>query len=248
MKKVQNIYDNSQFYGEYSKMRESNLNANELIEIPTIKKMLPDLKDKRILDIGCGAGGMSRFFSKHGAKYVLGIDISKNMINQAKSQYSKNIEYKIMQMEELDTLNQKFDLIFSSLAFHYVKNFKKLIKDCSNLLSPNGILLFSQEHPIATAPILFEDTKHIDIGGKRYYLVSDYNSNTKRVVTWNDKKVIKYHRNFSTVINTLLEENLVIKEIREAKPTKRAINLVPKYVYQNDRPYFLFVKAQKDKE
>ena len=50
MKKPQNIYDNSTFYKEYKEMRTTNLNANELIEIPIIKSMLPNLKGKKVLD------------------------------------------------------------------------------------------------------------------------------------------------------------------------------------------------------
>ena len=48
MDKPQNIYDNSVFYNEYKEMRETKVNANELIEIPIIKTMLPELKGKKI--------------------------------------------------------------------------------------------------------------------------------------------------------------------------------------------------------
>ena len=82
--KTQNTYDNSQFYNEYKEMRDGTINANELIEIPIMKTMLPDLKGKRILDLGCGSGGMSKYFIENGANYVLALDISQNMINEAK--------------------------------------------------------------------------------------------------------------------------------------------------------------------
>ena len=62
MDKPQNIYDNEKFYKDYRDMREKGLNANELIEIPIMKEMLPDLNGKRILDLGCGNGGMSKYF------------------------------------------------------------------------------------------------------------------------------------------------------------------------------------------
>ena len=84
MKKAQNIYDNEKFYSEYRTMRETSLNANELIEIPTMKKMLPQIKGKRILDLGCGNGNMSAYFIENGAQEVVAIDISVNMINEAK--------------------------------------------------------------------------------------------------------------------------------------------------------------------
>ncbi len=246
MGKIQNIYDNNQFYDEYKKMRDGKINANELIEIPTMKSMLPNLQGKTILDLGCGAGGMARYFIEQGAKNVYAIDISQNMINEAKQLPCKNIEYHIMAMEDIDKIDKKFDIVFSSLAFHYVEDFKTLIHNCYNLLNDNGILLFSQENPIATAIVYNENvSKHIEINNKRYYLISDYNNISKRNLDWNVKDVIKYHRNFETIINTLINEKFEVLQIKEPSASKEAIELVPKYAYQTDRPYFLFVKAQK---
>lgn len=133
MKKAQNIYDNENFFKDYSTMRDNKVNANELIEIPTMKALLPNLKDKAILDLGCGAGGMAKYFIEQGAKYVLGLDISENMIHLAQNSISaNNVEFKVMGMEELSSLNKKFDIVFSSLAFHYIKDFNKLINDIGN--------------------------------------------------------------------------------------------------------------------
>lgn len=246
MKEIQNVYDQKEFFNAYKEMRDLKINANELIEIPTIKKMLPDLKDKKILDLGCGDGCMSRYFVEQGTKSVIGIDVSTNMINEAKKHNCQNIEYFVMPMEEISSLKGKFDIVYSSLAFHYIEDFSKLIYDISNKLKKNGYLVFSQEHPIATCIKMPKDgTKHIDIDGKRYYLVSDYNSDGERKIDWNIDGVIKYHRSISTLFNTIIQNNFVIEEVQEAKPSKEAIKLVPKYQYQNDRPYFIFIRAKK---
>lgn len=247
MEKSQNIYDDITFYSEYNKMREANLNANELIEIPTMKTLLPSLKNKKVLDLGCGNGSMSKYFVEQGAKYVLALDISKNMINLAKEKNSdEKIAYKVLGMEDIDTIKEKFDIVFSSLAFHYIEDFDKLIKNINNLLNNHGVLLFSQEHPMVTAPILDLDIKNrIEINNKRYYLISDYNSNGKRNVFWNNRSVIKYHRTFDFIINTLIKNNFNIVQIKESVASKEVIQQVDKYKYQNDRPYFLFVKAKK---
>ena len=246
MKRIQNIYDNKDFFSAYKEMRDGKINANELIELPTIKSMLPDLSNKRILDLGCGDGCMSRFFVEKGAREVVAVDISQNMINEAKKHECKNIKYYVLPMEDLDKIKGKFDIVYSSLAFHYVEDFEKLINDISNKLKINGYLVFSQEHPVATAYIQPKDgTKHIDIDGKRYYLISDYNNIGERAIDWNIKGVIKYHRNFETIINALVRANLFVTELKETKPSQEAIKLVPKYIYQNDRPYFLFIKARK---
>lgn len=250
MKKAQNIYDNETFYNEYKNMRDTGVNANELLEIPVIKSMLPDLKNKTILDLGCGNGGMSRYFIEQGAKSVLAIDISNNMINEA---YEKNnlegITYQVLEMENISKLNLKFDLVFSSLAFHYVEDFDKLMSDIYNLLNEDGILLFSQEHPIVTSTIYKQDMKkYTEIDNKRYFFISDYNLIGERKRFWNVDGVIKYHRNFSSIINTIIKNGLIIQEINESDASDSVINIVEKYKYQKDRPYFIFIKAKKDQK
>ena len=59
--------------------------------------------------------------------------------------------------------------------------------------------------------------------------------------------MIKYHRNFEEIINTLVDNGLVIDKILEPKPSDEAIQKNPKYVNQWDRPFFLFVRAKKAK-
>lgn len=247
MKDKQNIYDNANFFAEYSAMRSQQINANELIEIPTIKKMLPDLAGKTILDLGCGAGGMAKYFAECGAKEVVGIDISEKMIECARNETPQtNITYLVLPMEDITSLNQKFDFVFSSLAFHYVADFNKLCQDMASLLKPNGMLLFSQEHPNTTAPILGENVeKRYEIEGKTYWVLSDYNNVGPRSRLWNNEYVVKFHRNFETIINNLIDNGFEILRIEESKADERAIALQPKYTNQQHRPYFLFVKALK---
>ncbi len=247
MKEIQNIYDNKEFFNYYKDMRDSKINANELIEIPIIKSMLPDVKDMKILDIGCGEGELSRYFAEHGAKSVLGLDISQNMIDLANKQNTyNNVSFKILAMEDLSTLTEKYDMIFSSLAVHYVEDFDKLMKDISSLLNPNGILLFSQEHPIVLAPILQKGMKkYVTIDDKRYYYFCDYNNNGKRYVDWTVDGVIKYHRNFSSIVNAIINAGMNLTEVRESTASEQAIKLVEKYKYQKDRPFFAFFKAIK---
>lgn len=247
MTKIQNIYDNEKFFHDYKEMRDNKLNANNLIEIPTMLSMLPDVKDKTILDIGCGEGEMARLFAERGAKKVLGLDISQNMINLAKKQNKyDNVSFELLAMENIDTLTEKYDIVFSSLAVHYVEDFEKLMKDISNLLNKDGTLLFSQEHPNVLAPNFHKEMKkYLLIDDKRYYLISDYNNLGQRSMTWNVEGVIKYHRNFSYIINNILNAGMMLLEVQESVASKEAIELIPKYKYQNDRPFFAFFKAIK---
>lgn len=246
----QNIYDNNNFFNQYEELRKENKNknANDLIEIPNFRKLVPDVKNKSILDLGCGYGENDKYYKEQGAKYVLGTDISSKMLEFAeKNNKIDGIEFKKIAMEDISSINQKFDIIISSLAFHYIKDFDKLIEDCYKLLNDNGYLVFSQEHPITTCIKYTEHVKegHTIIDDKYFGLFSDYNRSGKRTKEWFGEEVIKYHRNFEEIINTLINKGFIIDKILEPIPSKEAIKNNPKYINQYDRPFFLFVRVKK---
>lgn len=246
----QNVYDNETFFNEYDMMRTENKgkSANDVIEIPIFRKMMPDVTNKSILDLGCGYGENDKYFKELGASYVLGTDISNNMLEIANKENSlSGIEYKNIPMEEISLIDKKFDIVISSLAFHYVSDFDRLIKDIYNLLNDDGYLVFSQEHPIPACLFYTDNIQNnrLELYGKKYTLVADYNRMGLRQNPWNGVKVDKYFRNFSTIINTLIRNGFVIEEINECEPTEDMIAINPKFANQYDSPYFLFVKAHK---
>ncbi len=245
---MKNVYDTSLFFEEYQSMRQNAVNANNLIEVPIMKSMLPDLKNKSILDLGCGSGDMDKYFISCGAKKVMATDISVNMIDCAKVVNSdKNIDYRVLKMENISSISEKFDIVYSSLAFHYIEDFNKLLKDINCLLNPGGMLIFSQESPInmATSKESKDDQNKIEINGKKYHLLHGYCNEGERQVFWNDTLVTKYHRTYATLVNTLIKNNFEIVEIKDSYASEEAIKLCPKYKYQIDKPYFTFVKAIK---
>ena len=100
---------------------------------------------------------MSRI-KKLGAIKIIGVDMSTKMLEIAqKENKDKNIKYINLPMEDLDQLSMKPDIVFSSLAFHYVKDYKTLVLKIYNLLNEKGILIFSQENP-------FNSSYHDDKG------------------------------------------------------------------------------------
>ena len=97
----QNIYDNEIFFEGYKKIRDNKINANNLFEIPALFSMLPDLKNKRVLDLGCGFGEHCKRFFDCGAKKVVGIDISEKMLEVA----SINVNIKMYKSSKIIMYN-----------------------------------------------------------------------------------------------------------------------------------------------
>lgn len=242
----QNIFDNKTFFNAYMKLRGEK-NYNDLLEQPAINKLLPEIKNKAILDIGCGYGQKSFSFALSGARRVLAIDLSKKMLAAANDSFAHPvIEYKRMDMANLDQLDESFDLIYSSLAFHYVEDFTKLIQTIYKLLNANGQLLFSQEHPISTARNNSKTNFIKDKEGNyQAYTLTNYMASGKREGFWFVDGVIHYHRPISELLTTLITTGFIIEAIVEPTPEDWALHVRGDLHKEFVKPSFLIIKAKK---
>jgi ubiquinone/menaquinone biosynthesis C-methylase UbiE len=243
---MQNIFDNDIFYVNYISLRENKRGLNEVLEMPAFRALLPDLHDETILDLGCGFGENCQWYIAKGAKKVIGIDISEKMIRKAKDFYhDSKIEYINLPMEKIDFPNHYFDSVFSSLAFHYVDDFDSLLKKISHVLKPEGKLVFSQEHPIATAKMVSDGWVKNECGEKLHWIMDDYDFEGKRKQTWFVEGVVKYHRKLSSIVNMLIDNGFKIARIIEPVAIEAAEKLNEKLKEERRRPPFLLIKATK---
>lgn len=242
----QNIYDNDEFFQKYIDIRKLDRSANSLIEIPALLNLLPDVKGKVILDIGCGTGDQCKLYSKMGAKEVLGIDISKNMVDFAKKYNGlENIKYENKAIEDLEISVNQFDIITSSLVFHYIEDFSMLLNKIYALLKKDGYLVFSQENPLVTGHKELSRWIIDDEGKKVAGVVESYSLDGEKEVYWNNNYVKKYHRKFSTLVNQLLRQGFKIEEISEPIASEEIIKMYPEYYDNNIRPDFILFKVKK---
>lgn len=243
MSKSQNIYDNQTFFEGYHELRKRHDNHNVLIEQPAIARLLPNLHGKRVLDLGCGCGGNCMDFVRRGAHCVVGVDISEKMLDVARREASdSHIEYRCMDMTDLPRIGEVFDLVYSSLAFHYIEDFDGLLADIYRCLSPGGILLFSQEHPMNTA----EGHFNYDSDGKPIsYTISDYNVPGKRTVTWFVEGVEKYHRPMGQIVSALAHSGFQIEDMIEPVASEQSLEIRPALAKERIKPCFLIIRARK---
>ena len=101
--------------------------------------------DASVLEIGCGPGNITRHILdiKPNLK-VLATDISKNMIDLAKKN-NPEVEIQVLDCRNLKTIHNKFDGIICGFTIPYLSKIDcfKLISDCGNLLTEEGILYLS---------------------------------------------------------------------------------------------------------
>jgi len=241
----ENKYDDDRFFEEYSRFPRSVQGLSAAGEWHELKKLLPSFKEKRVLDLGCGFGWHCIYAARQGASYVLGTDISEKMLAVARIKTAYPcIEYRQMAMEDMDFSANAFDVVISSLAFHYTSDFKDLCVKISACLTAGGHFVFSVEHPIFTAYGTQDWAYDMD-GNRIHWPVDSYFFEGKRDTVFLGEHIIKYHKTLTTYLNTLLQTGFTITGIVEPQPAKHLLNTVSDMKDELRRPMMLLVSAKK---
>lgn len=240
----ENKYDNDIFFEKYSQMSRSKKGLSGAGEWKELQKLLPDFTGKKVLDLGCGYGWHCKYDADRGAEWVLGTDISAKMLSVAKEKNcAPNIEYRQRAMEDLDFDPESFDVIISSLAFHYVKDFDRLVKNIHRWLKTGGLLVFSAEHPVFTSSGS-QDWFYDKDGNIMHFPVDNYYYEGRREAVFLGEKVIKYHRTLTTYLELLLQTGFEICHVVEPRPPRDMMD-IPGMADEMRRPMMLLVSAKK---
>jgi SAM-dependent methyltransferase len=184
---------------------------NALYERPAMLAMIPDVKDKRILDAGCGSGWYAEQLLKRGA-IVSAVDASAAMVDHARTRLEKldssagRFQLQVADLsDKLPFDNATFDGIVSPLVLHYMRDWRPALREMHRVLAPHGWLLFSTHHPAADAA-LFET--------RNYFA-------TEHVVDHWDwvGRVEFFRRSLTEVVASVIESGFVIDKLIEPMPT-----------------------------
>ena len=221
----ENKYDDPLFFLLYSEMSRSRLGLAGAGEWPALQSLLPDFTGRRVLDLGCGYGWHCVYAAEHGAASVLGVDISHRMLEEAASHHAHpHIRYQQSAMEDLRFPAASFDIIISSLAFHYVQDFGTLAARIARWVRPGGHFVFSVEHPVFTA-YGTQDWYYDQNGKILHFPVDNYYYEGRREAVFLGEKVIKYHRTLTTYLNTLLINGFELQHVVEPQPPAEMLHL-----------------------
>ncbi|WP_153100297.1 class I SAM-dependent methyltransferase [Paraburkholderia hayleyella] len=256
---TQNIYDDPAFFSGYSKLKRSIEGLAGAAEWPALRAMLPALQGLKIVDLGCGYGWFCRWAQEQSAMSILGLDVSEKMLKRAREFSVKSdnsnklansnssamtaITYTRADLEEFELSPGHFDLAYSSLAFHYIKDLPRLFSTLHQALVPGASLVFSIEHPVYMAPIHPEWL--IDAQGCKSWPVNSYQREGPRVTNWLADGVIKHHRTIGTLLNHLIDAGFTLTRIHEWGPTEAQLTARPELAEECERPMMLLVSARR---
>ncbi|MFX1456434.1 MAG: class I SAM-dependent methyltransferase [Promethearchaeota archaeon] len=161
----ENIFNNEIDY--YSKKKPSlsteyDFEKEQFFKIANLKlkHILGEVKNKRILDVGCGVGTLSFYLAQKGA-VVTGIDLSENLIDYCKERSKKlrlSIDFRVMNAQIPDFDEDFFDIILGSRIIHHLPNLNLFFNQCKQLLKKEGFIAFIE--PLKKNPIVQLNRKY----------------------------------------------------------------------------------------
>lgn len=235
-------YDNKIFFAEYAKMPRSKDGLSAAGEWRQLKALFPPLQGKSVLDLGCGYGWHCKFAAEQGAKRILGVDLSGQMIEEAKKRNpAEQIQYRVCGMEAYEYPENTWDCAVSNLALHYIENIEEIFQKVHHTLKPDGVFLFNMEHPVFTAGA-GQDWVYSEDHRPLYWPVDNYFIPGPRNTRFLGCDVVKQHHTLTQILMGLLRHGFELQAVEEAEPPEEMMD-IPGMRDELRRPMMLLVKA-----
>ncbi|MBS1960537.1 MAG: class I SAM-dependent methyltransferase [Bdellovibrionales bacterium] len=213
---------------------------NEHIEVPVMERWLKhSVRNKRVLDLGCGTGILSERLSAWGAD-VFGIDQSPKMIEKAESLHP-DLCFQTGCAEKLPFADSAFDIIASSLVMHYVQDLTVPFREVARVLKPGGVFAFTMHHPFDEC---LERVKCPD-GGAEKVAAHPYFHNHSYTWSLCGVELVNYHHTLEDIFQGLKATKFVLLDIVECRPDTKLAGKFDGYDFASRFPTFIGFQVQK---
>jgi SAM-dependent methyltransferase len=213
-----------------------NAPYNALYERPAMLSLLPDVRDARILDAGCGSGWYAERLLSRGA-VVEAIDASPSMVEFARRRLSAShapgrLTIRVADLgSELPFGDWMFDGVLTPLVLHYMRDWRPALREFRRVLRPEGWLQLSTHHPAADAARLG---------------TNDYFATEHVIDHWGWVGQVEFfRRSLTEIFDSILESGFVIEKVVEPVPTEEFRLAKPdSYERLMNQPEFLIIRAR----
>jgi 2-polyprenyl-3-methyl-5-hydroxy-6-metoxy-1,4-benzoquinol methylase len=213
------------------------------ILIPTILRLVGDISNKRVIDVGCGTGYLAAKIAPQ-ASFVLGLDPSKGMIEVANREYGHIPRLKFVN-ESIESFsgnrkNIMFDTAISNMSLITIPNLDEALKAVSLVLIPRGIFAINITHPC-----YYNQHRKYQSQEDFQYIVS--HAQKGQFIISEDAKGLPsptthYHRPLQEYFRSLREASFTIDQLIEPFPNQSIQKL---YTIPWKIPHFLSIRCFK---
>lgn len=229
----------------YEAKRKDHIGSfwNDQLDMPAMGKLLKNrVCGKRVLDLGCSVGMITKKLGGWGAN-VIGADISAEMIAIAVRRIPA-CPFVVANAEQLPFKDGRFDFVVCDLLIHYLRDLTMIFRECHRVLSASGQLVFSCHHPIAEVSVYPAGAASGAPSLRPYFHDDPY--------TWKmaqKMELISFHHTFENIVQALHQSGFVVAELLETRPRAAAEAISSKdYLRTSRYPSFCAIRALKFEE
>jgi len=210
-------------YSLWASIYDDYPNGLILAEQPLVRRLLGDVRGRRVLDTGCGTGRHTCWLHEQGA-LVTGVDPSEEMLAVARAK-TPALHLVRAGLESMPLASASFDLVLNALVLEHVAELDAPFAELSRVLRPGGRLVVSVFHPF----FLFKGVKpHFEHAahGVEYelpshvHMVSDY-------------------------LRALRQHGLTLDELIEPRVDDKLVEALPRFDKHRDLPIAIVFSATR---
>jgi SAM-dependent methyltransferase len=201
---------------------------------------------RRILDVGCGEGQVSRVAGGlSGVERVVGVDPTWNQITVAAARGGAT-GFARSAAERLPFRDSSFDAVVACLVFEHVAAVDDAIAEVARVLVAGGRFCFFLNHPLLQTPGSGWIDDHVLDPPEQYWRIGPYLPEVATIEEVEPGVHIRFfHRPVSRYVNALAAHGLLVERMEEPAPPPGFLTLAPEYEAAATVPRLLYLRSVK---
>jgi len=240
-----NIYKSKKFAETWHRHTKKDVLRIKMMN-KIMEEAVGNLKGKIVLEAGCGDGFFIPNLLRKNPKKVIGIDISRWLIDIAKKEIKvKNVEFYQMNLRKrLNFRDNVFDVIVSYNVLQEIKDISIPLREMTRVLKKRGKLIISIIHPLYHLFVSAVETKNLPPIEtlKRYPKIEPIHSTA---IKGFEKFFVVYRKPISYYVNGIVKNKLKIIEMKDVSIPPKIGKISKKHRDRAGLPIFLFFKLEK---
>jgi cytosine/adenosine deaminase-related metal-dependent hydrolase/ubiquinone/menaquinone biosynthesis C-methylase UbiE len=123
------------------------------LERRVLEALLPPVTDLDIVDLGCGTGRWLQALKRVGARSLLGVDFSPEMLGLVKSKLGSAAKVICADCADVPLAAASADVLLCNFVLSYVEDARRFLEMASSVLRPGGSLFVTDVHPATAAAL-----------------------------------------------------------------------------------------------